>query len=178
MSDFEKALNFTMKWEGGYSNNPYDAGGETNYGISARFLKGAGIEKSVKDLTFSEVKKIYDVYFYTAQNLDKYSNFGLKLYLFDTAVNCGKFRATDFLQQSIFCFRPIAVDGISGEQTRRASNDICGNKAECEQFFQSLINMRLGHYMNIVNKNDSQRVFYRGWINRVTDLYREMKKYI
>ena len=31
---FEDAIDFVLEVEGGYSNNPNDRGGETNYGIS------------------------------------------------------------------------------------------------------------------------------------------------
>ena len=34
--DFDRALAFTLKWEGGYVNHPNDPGGETYRGISRR----------------------------------------------------------------------------------------------------------------------------------------------
>ena len=33
---FDDAVDFTLKWEGGYVNNPKDPGGETKFGISKR----------------------------------------------------------------------------------------------------------------------------------------------
>ena len=32
--NFNKLINFIFESEGGYSNNPYDKGGKTNYGIT------------------------------------------------------------------------------------------------------------------------------------------------
>jgi lysozyme family protein len=32
--DFERALEFTLRWEGGYVNHPSDPGGATNRGIT------------------------------------------------------------------------------------------------------------------------------------------------
>ena len=36
MSSFQKAIEFVLRWEGGYVNDPDDPGGETNFGISKR----------------------------------------------------------------------------------------------------------------------------------------------
>ena len=33
---FDAAVSYVLKWEGGYSNDPDDPGGETNFGISKR----------------------------------------------------------------------------------------------------------------------------------------------
>jgi hypothetical protein len=37
--NFERAMSFTGKWEGGFVNDPKDPGGATKYGISLRFLR-------------------------------------------------------------------------------------------------------------------------------------------
>ena len=36
MSDFDRAFDLLMDSEGGYSDDPLDPGGETNFGISKR----------------------------------------------------------------------------------------------------------------------------------------------
>ncbi len=41
---FEKALQFTLKWEGGYVDDPADPGGETNYGITEKLGTAARIQ--------------------------------------------------------------------------------------------------------------------------------------
>ncbi len=53
--NFEKAMTFIFKWEGGYVNDGNDPGGETNFGISKRAYPNLDI----KNLTKDEAKQIY-----------------------------------------------------------------------------------------------------------------------
>lgn len=46
---FDLAVAFTLKWEGGYVNNPADPGGETNFGISKRSYPWLDIAKLTKE---------------------------------------------------------------------------------------------------------------------------------
>jgi lysozyme family protein len=55
MPGFERALAFTLRWEGGLSQDPDDPGGTTKYGISAR----AHPEVDVRNLTLEDAKEIY-----------------------------------------------------------------------------------------------------------------------
>jgi len=55
MKDFDKAIKFVLKWEGKYSNDPQDPGGETKYGISKRSYPELDISK----LTLKQAKEIY-----------------------------------------------------------------------------------------------------------------------
>ena len=61
---FQKALNFVLKWEGGYTNNPYDKGGATNKGITQytynSWLKSQKLQiRDIKNISDYEVKEIY-----------------------------------------------------------------------------------------------------------------------
>ena len=46
MAHFERAIDKTLAWEGGYVNDPKDPGGETKYGISKRAHPDVDIKKS------------------------------------------------------------------------------------------------------------------------------------
>jgi hypothetical protein len=35
-SDYDNALAFVLRWEGGFANNPYDSGGRTMKGVTQR----------------------------------------------------------------------------------------------------------------------------------------------
>lgn len=52
---FQQAMQFVLKWEGGYVNDPKDPGGETNYGISKRSHPSVDI----LHLTLPEALMIY-----------------------------------------------------------------------------------------------------------------------
>jgi lysozyme family protein len=47
--NFDKALSFVLSWEGGYSNDPDDPGGETNFGISKRSYPNENIKDMTKE---------------------------------------------------------------------------------------------------------------------------------
>jgi hypothetical protein len=86
--NFDRALAFVLKWEGGYVNDPDDPGGETRFGISKR----AYPTLNIKDLTLDQAKEIYRRDYWQksgAQNMA----WPLCLVVFDTAVNCGVNRA-------------------------------------------------------------------------------------
>jgi lysozyme family protein len=82
MDNFQKALTFTLKWEGGYVNHPADPGGETNYGISKRSYPN----EDIKNLTLARVAEIYKKDYWDAYQLGKVDS-PLCVVLFDMFVN-------------------------------------------------------------------------------------------
>lgn len=105
--DFEKALKFVLKWEGGYVNDPKDPGGETNYGISKKSYPN----EDIKNMTLERAKKIYYENYWLKSGCDKLS-YPLDMIMFDTSVNMGRSRANKFLDISTdwrdFLLRRIA----------------------------------------------------------------------
>lgn len=81
---FEKALEFTLAWEGGYVNDPKDPGGETKFGISKR----AHPEIDIKNLDKIQAANIYKTKYWIPLNCQLASE-PLDMVLFDTGVNCG-----------------------------------------------------------------------------------------
>ncbi|GIW22249.1 MAG: hypothetical protein KatS3mg068_1256 [Candidatus Sericytochromatia bacterium] len=55
MASFDIAISKTLKWEGGYVNDPKYPGGETKFGISKAFYPTLDI----KNLTLQKAKEIY-----------------------------------------------------------------------------------------------------------------------
>ena len=92
MNDFDKALKFVLKWEGGYSNDPQDPGGETNFGISKRSYPELDISK----LTFKQAKEIYYQNYWLKTGCNELP-YPFNIVVFDTAVNMGRRRALEFL---------------------------------------------------------------------------------
>ena len=91
---FEKAIEFALKWEGGYINHPDDPGGETNFGISKRAYPSLDIA----NLTEEQAKEIY--------RRDYWDKCGCNslpepedLIVFDTAINMGVNRALKLMEQ-------------------------------------------------------------------------------
>ncbi|MBE9179688.1 hypothetical protein IQ268_14055 [Oculatella sp. LEGE 06141] len=162
-----EALRFTLKWEGGYVNNPYDIGGETNKGITAatyatyRRRKGLS-NQSVRYITDAEVDEIYrDMYWSPSQS--GLMTRALAIVHFDTAVNFGVGGSTIFLQETL----GVRADGVFGAGTRSAL-DRANTSATARRYVQGRINYR--HQR--VRESPSQQVFLQGWLNRDNDLSR------
>lgn len=93
-NNFNKAVEFVLKWEGGYSNNPHDPGGETKFGISKRAYPHLEISKITKEQAIA----IYQKDYWQRCGCDKLE-FPLDIIVFDTAVHCGQQRALVWLQE-------------------------------------------------------------------------------
>jgi hypothetical protein len=165
MSNFDFALQFVLKAEGGYSNHPNDRGGQTNYGITQSTLNDAkklGIidnnVSSVKDLTLDDAKKIYKEMYWDKINGDALPA-DLSIALFDTAVNMGDKTSVKMLQEIL----GVTQDGIIGPQTLAAIQNYNGNLVD------NFLDAREARYETIA-KQPSQGVFLKGWLNRVRTL--------
>lgn len=134
----------TLQWEGGYVNDPDDAGGETNFGITWPTLKEAirmGIVSpsvTIKGLTVNDAIKIYEALFWSRKlKLDvAWCPDAMATVLFDASVNSGVSRGSKFLQSALkmvpdsisdslsdrqlAMLNAVAVDGEIGPITRRA----------------------------------------------------------
>lgn len=92
--NFNKAIQFVLKWEGGYSNNPVDPGGETNFGISKRAYPYLNIASLTKEQAIAIYKKDY----WEKCGCDRLE-YPMDIVVFDTAVNCGVQRALTWYQE-------------------------------------------------------------------------------
>lgn len=115
---FELALPYTLKEEGGKSNDKHDPGGRTNFGIVQReydkWRRGKGLPpQSVFAISEDEYREIY----YTEYWMPHCASCpaGLSLSVFDNNVNEGTFRSTVMLQRAL----GITGDGVWGPDTRR-----------------------------------------------------------
>ena len=84
MTNFERALEFVLRWEGGYSNDPRDPGGETNFGISKR----AYPRENIHDMTRKRAAELYKRDYWEPAGCEALP-YPAALAVFDTAVNCG-----------------------------------------------------------------------------------------
>lgn len=113
MNPFDKALDFVLSQEGGYSNDVRDSGGETNFGIS----KKAYPDEDIKNMTRERAGELYRRDYYDKCNCGSLP-FPVALMLFDAAVNQGPARAARMLQEAV----KVHVDGVIGQETVEAVN--------------------------------------------------------
>lgn len=140
---FKKALNFVLRWEGGFSNNPHDLGGATNKGITQNtynaWRKSKGLPpQDVIKITDDEVEKIYFERYWTPAGCSKMSG-KFAVLVFDTVVNMGLSRANEFLKAAEW--------------------------KHPEKFIQA----RETKYREFA-KYGNQKIFLKGWLNRLEAL--------
>ena len=174
--NFDDALQITFGFEGGWSDNPNDPGGETNYGITASTFeaaKKAGLvrSESVADITKSDAESIYRAWYWDRCRCDDLPD-GIDIIVFDAAVNCGVGSSGKFLQRAInrHAHDPVAVDGGIGPKTVKATMEL--SKLNCQGLFDGCLLERLHYYREISDKNRNLQRFLRGWMRRTLDLDR------
>lgn len=109
---FPMMINRILGHEGGYSNDPKDPGGETNWGISKRSYPHINI----KSLTREAAIKIYLNDFWKPIRADRFQD-GVAYQLLDSAVNSGIRQSIQFLQRAV----GVADDGFFGPVSLKAS---------------------------------------------------------
>ena len=92
---FEEIIEIVLEHEGGYVNDPDDAGGETKYGIAKRWYP----DVDIKNLTKEQAKKIYHTDYWRRGKCDEVPP-QLRHIYFDMCVNFGRGGAVKVLQQA------------------------------------------------------------------------------
>lgn len=160
MGAFEKALAFTLRWEGGYVNDPNDPGKETNFGISRK----AYPHEDIKNMTKARATEIYRRDFWNKIGGDELPD-GVGMAVFDFAVNSGVRRAVKALQTGLNLSRvsKLTVDGRIGPKTVEASQLKPPNLINAIQEARGVHFKRLG-------KSPRNKNFVKGWANRLNSL--------
>ena len=177
--------------EGAYVNHKNDKGGETRYGITKDTVNAHrhlwSKHRFTGDMKTLPRALAYDIYYEDywkgsgCDIIEQYS--GLLAYqVFDVAVNMGKTTSSKFLQTALNAsnvtlkrqdgtrISPLTVDGDIGPTTRQAIQSYfeqCGQDGVSFLLYHHLSSQE-NRYRRIVENNPSQRVFLKGWLNRIS----------
>ena len=183
-SNFPYAFQFTLKMEGGYSDHPADKGGATNYGITIgtlqslvkrdkAWVESLGIVLPVTSTTMQRLKMeqaeaIYKREYWDSRDLDTFPK-RVATVLFDCHVNHGWTNAVRIAQRGynatvgVYGVK-LMDDGIMGNKTRTALSH------ESDKLLSCILSARVDFYQSIVESRPNQKVFLKGWLNRVDAL--------
>ncbi len=160
MADFFTAINYVLENEGGFTNNPSDPGGATNFGIEQKEWP----EVNIATITQAQAISWYQPnYWSKAKHSDLVSQ-QVATKLFDMHVNLGLATAV-MIAQKAAGFSGLEVDGNMGPKTVEAINN--ANKAA---FLPELVSLLSLHYKLLEQRNPSLTVFDRGWMARAVKL--------
>lgn len=143
MDIFKQALQQVLRWEGFISDDKNDTGGLTIWGISSKSHKDAVLKMKAlidagrKNEALDIAKKIYYEVYWLKAGCDTMTE-EMSVVVFDTAVNMGRSRAKQLLEES--------------------------DKDDWKDY----ILRRLYTY----SKFRQAKLYFRGWANRVLDLWR------
>ena len=170
MTSNDAIIELLIDREGPFNDDPDDAGGATNMGITGRTLRrwrresgghvpkpGAETREAVRALRRPEVRVIYRKLYLERWRVDRIKDDGLREHLLDCVVLYGP-KAIRWMQ----VFLGVDADGIIGPITLRAV--VLGDRGAATS--RALFEARLMHTARRVKKKPDQAKFLPGWTIR------------
>lgn len=182
MSNFDWAVRCVLHHEGGWSDDPEDRGGATNFGISIRYLQARGDldgdglpdgdldgdgDVDVDDILATDRDDAIGLYktgFWVPNRCDQIKSELVAIKIFDMAVNMGSSQAWKLVQRAANKLgSQLTVDGRVGPNTISAVNSY-------HRVDYDLVNIirerQANFYETIIERNPSQAKFRLGWRRR------------
>lgn len=195
MADFRQAYNLVKDFEGAYSNDPNDRGGETYSGIARNFFPNwpgwqivdqykSTLAKSPGALSkaLAAVPRLQSLVsdWYREEWWDRLGlstlDQPLANEIFEQSVNLGKAGCGKKLQTicNAYNYGPggkvyfidLVIDGAIGPKTLNALAILVKSKTSPEHLVHALNCMQGAHYLELAAKKASQRKYTVGWMKR------------
>lgn len=169
MADINRLAPIIFGWEGNWANDPVDKGGATMMGVTLNTWKSCGYDKDgdgdidIDDLKIIDkadvVYKILKPHYWDRWKADLIKNQSIANILVDWVWASGKWGIV--IPQKILGVEPdglVSAKGITLNVLNSINQKILFDKIKSE---------RKKFVCNIVEKNESQRKFIHGWLNRI-----------
>lgn len=180
MADHKELIPFLIKWEGGYVNDPDDAGGETNKGVTIGAWKAAGhdtteylenitvngrtydrVTKSLFEMTDDQWGYIMKKNYWDRWRGDDIINQSIANILVDWVWASGSYGVR--IPQRLLGVEP---DGIVGPITIEAVNGYNTPR----ELFMNIMEARKKYIEAIVDRRPKNAKYMRGWLNRIKSI--------
>lgn len=180
MKPFEKALKEVLKIEtggdadGGFTNDPQDAGGETKWGITKRLARACGWRQPMTALTKEFAIQVYEKVFWKDIGLDLIAQHSepVAMELFEASVNIGTGLPQKWLQYCLNglnseekLYDDIKEDGQIGPKTAQAlASYLAKRGVNAEKVLLRALNSYQGQfYMEQSRRRKTDEKFVFGW---------------
>ena len=162
MAEFGKYAPLLRQLEGGFVDDPDDAGGATYAGVTLKVFRSYyGGDRTVEDLkAISNIEwcNIMKTGYWNRLQADRIGSQGVAEILADWAVNSGVRTAVKGVQRLL----GVRQDGIVGDMTIAAING-----EDPQRLFYDIKAARKQYYIDIVERKTSNAKFLKGWLNRL-----------
>lgn len=186
MANVDSLLPYILKFEGGFVNDPADAGGATNKGVTIATWRQVGYDKDgdgdidvadLKLLTDADVRnRVLKPAFWDRWKADRIISQGVANILVDWVWGSGKHGIV--IPQRLL---GVAPDGIVGEKTLAAVNAAAPRQLfdaifeARKKFLHYITNQSIARYERKIGrkateaelKKHTNKRFIKGWLNRL-----------
>jgi lysozyme family protein len=174
MTKVDQIIQGIVEREGGFVNHPNDRGGPTKYGVTIKTLEDWRMDEvtiaDVQSLTIEKAFKIYRAKYFTKPKISQLPE-AIHETMLDCSVHSGPSRAVKIMQACI-CETGIAspvIDGRIGPMTITAAKMVIDAMGPATTN-SALIEQRRMFFERIIERDPTQEVFRKGWMNRLDHL--------
>lgn len=175
MQRIDQIIDHVIAAEGGYVNDPADAGGETNFGITVAVARANGYTGPMRALPREVAVNIYRQRYITAPGFDRITAVDAEIgaELIDTGVNMGPTQAAMFLQRWLnglndtgSRYQALFVDGRLGRVSQEAFAAYLKWRGRDGRtvLLRALNSAQAMRYLEIAEAKSSQKKFLFGWV--------------
>ena len=157
--NFDTCFAKLLGHEGDYSDHHDDPGGRTRFGITEAVARRAGYRGDMRELPLDLAKRIYREEYWNAVRADELPA-GIRLVMFDAAVNSGVGQAIRWLQRAV----GAVDDGVLGPKTMASLGALSADGVRMRLLAQRL---------RFMASLPGWPAFGRGWARRICDLLEE-----
>ena len=175
----ERILDEVLAVEGGYVNDPADAGGETNWGITVAVARASGYTGAMRDLPRDVARGIYHEKYVVGPGFAAIASVSpaVAAELVDTGVNMGPKTASVFLQRVLNAlndggsnYPDVKTDGNVGPATMSALRRYLQTRGKHGEvvLLRALNALQGARYIELAEGRPENERFVFGWLaNRV-----------
>ena len=160
--------------EGGYTDDPYDPGGQTKYGITERVAREYGYKGEMEDLSLEKANEIYATLYVEQPHFNYFIEISPAIAhkLIDAGVNVGTTRVSLWLQHILnvlsrdgLDYPQIKEDGIIGNNTinaYKALENKRGKDKACQLVLKALDGYQSTYYISL----EKYSKYLVGWLDK------------